>query len=151
LLAFIVSLLLAVAEPPVRVTRAGALLAEVSLRAHPPAKPPAPVKDRERVNFALLGEGTIVGSVVLHAPWSDYRGRAVPAGTYQLRYRIQPRLKDHAGTTLYRDFLLLEPSRPGRHPYVMALMPAGTPGAVAVSVDGIRAALVFEGMGNIAP
>jgi hypothetical protein len=151
LLASIVSLLLAVTAPPVRVTRAGALLAEVTLRTNPPAKPPASVKDRERVNFAMLGEGTIVGSIVLYQPWTDYRGVAMPPGSYQLRYRIQPRLKDHAGTTRFRDFLLLEPSRLGRHPYVMALVPAGTPGAVAVTIDGVKAALVIEGMGNIAP
>ena len=121
------------------------------MRAHPPAKPPATVSDGERVNFAALGEGTTVGTVTFHQPWTDYRGRAVPPGTYLLRYRVQPRQKDHAGTSAFRDFLLLEPSPAGQHPFVMALVPGGTTGAVDVIVDGMGAGLIFEGLGNIAP
>jgi hypothetical protein len=101
-----------------------------------------------RTNFSGLGDGKIVGVVRLHKVWRDYRDRDVPAGTYLLRYRIQPILKDHAGTSEWRDFLTLEPSDPKEHPFVMALVPAEV-SEVCATVAGVRVGIVIEGTGNI--
>jgi hypothetical protein len=119
-----------------------------------------PCPDSDRVNFCSIGVGSAVGVVRFLAPWRDYRGREVPPGTYRLRYAIQPRLKDHIGTTVFRDFLLIEP-RPGAHghPFVMAMVPAGSTSGpprlaestIEVDIAGVRAGLAFEGTGNLEP
>lgn len=101
-----------------------------------------------RANFAGLGDGSIVGIVRLRKVWRDYRDREVPAGAYLLRYRIQPILKDHAGTSTWRDFFLLEPSKADQHPFVMALVPPEE-SAVRATVAGVRVGIVIEGTGNL--
>ena len=138
----------------IRFVRNGAVVAEIRVRAKR-IEHPAKIRDAERVNFAALGEGSVVGVIRLHEPWRDYRNRLVPAGEYRLRYRVQPRLKDHAGTTRYRDFLLLEPSPPKEHPYVMAIVPPSAAASdqtiVEGRIDGAAIGFVMEGMGNIGP
>jgi hypothetical protein len=114
--------------------------------------PRSPVPSAERVNFAALGDGSVVGILELRKPWRDYRDREVPPGTYVLRYAIQPRLKDHAGTSAYRDFLLLEPST-GTHPFVMALVPLPSKRTdqrvIESKIRGIRVGIVIEGTGEL--
>ena len=113
---------------------------------------PVVAKSEERVNFAALGDGNVVGRLKLTKAWRDFRGREVPPGEYVLRYRIQPKLKDHAGTSEFRDFLVLEPS-PDGHPFVMALVPPKTRGFEIVETDvaGLRVGVVIEGTGNLDP
>jgi hypothetical protein len=112
---------------------------------------PVVAANEDRVNFAALGDGNVVGRLKLTKPWRDFRAREVPPGEYVLRYRIQPKLKDHAGTSAYRDFLILEPS-PDGHPFVMALVPPSeAPGVVVAEVAGMRVGVVVEGTGNLDP
>ncbi|MFQ5768033.1 MAG: hypothetical protein ACE5ID_08630 [Acidobacteriota bacterium] len=59
------------------------------------------------VSFAAIPLSSLVGAIHLKAPWTDYRGVAVPAGTYTLRYGIQPADGNHMGVSVYRDFLIL--------------------------------------------
>ena len=138
----------------IRFSRGGKLVAEIRIRAKALERPARPA-DHERVNFAMLGEGSVVGVLRLHQSWRDYRGRSVPAGEYLLRYRVQPRLKDHAGTTRFRDFLLLEPSPPKEHPFVMAIVPPSAAAkdetVVEGGIDGVAVGFVVEGMGNLGP
>ena len=49
---------------------------------------------------------------VLHFPQAstDYRGQAVPAGFYTLRYELIPNDGTHLGVAPSRDFLLLAPA-----------------------------------------
>jgi hypothetical protein len=54
-------------------------------------------------------EGTLVGAVKIDKDFRDIRGRVIKAGTYTLRYGIQPSNGDHLGTSPFRDFLLLSP------------------------------------------
>jgi hypothetical protein len=67
----------------------------------PPRDPPPP-----RV-LARLPAGALIGALSVARPWLDYRDQQVPPGAYTLRYAVQPLLKEHAGVSPYRDFLLL--------------------------------------------
>jgi hypothetical protein len=115
--------------------------------------------DRVSYRFAPFAA---VGVVQLLSDWSDYRGQTVRAGTYLLRYAVQPPLKDHLGVSAFRDFLILEPVKAARegHPYVMALVPpspvssppaitrTGSDTVVEWTLAGERVAFVFEGRGK---
>lgn len=105
--------------------------------------------------YPELSNGEFVG--VLHLPkgMSDFRGQAVPAGTYTLRYQLLPQDANHLGVSPNPDFLLAIPvasdTKPdavypfdklvalsakstGAHPAVIALEKAGDP-ATAVFDD----------------
>jgi hypothetical protein len=89
-----------------------------------------------------LRAGTLLGEILLQAAWRDFRGQVVAPGRYELRYLLQPRLKEHVGVDAIRDFALLVP--PGtsgdwvaasrsvsrtRHPAVLALVAGEAPPA----------------------
>ena len=80
---------------------------ELWLRRNMPAQPK---KDSQDVIYTQLGESTLVG--VLHFPksGSDFRGQAIPAGFYTLRYALIPNDGNHLGVAPNRDFLLLIPA-----------------------------------------
>ncbi len=72
--------------------------------------PSQPKKDSQDVIYSQLAESTLVG--VLHFPkaGSDFRGQAIPAGFYTLRYALIPNDGNHLGVAPNRDFLLLLPA-----------------------------------------
>ena len=76
-------------------------------------------KGREDAIYGFASS-TFVGVIHFEKNTRDYRGDAVPAGTYNLRYELQPRDGDHLGTSPTPDFLLLVPpaadSDPDRSP-----------------------------------
>ena len=99
--------------------------------------------------YPELSNGELVG--VLHLPkgMSDFRGQAIPAGAYTLRYQLLPQDANHLGVSPNPDFLLAIPvasdAKPdavypfdklvvlsakstGAHPAVLALDKAGDPG-----------------------
>ena len=80
---------------------------EIWLRQNIPAQPK---KDVEGALYTELTESTLVG--VLHFPQAstDYRGQAIPAGFYTLRYELLPNDGNHLGAAPNRDFLLLIPA-----------------------------------------
>lgn len=100
-----------------------------------------------------LANGEFVGVVTLPKGASDFRGQALPAGTYTLRYQYIPQDANHMGVSPNPDFLLAIPvaSDPGPadnlplkrlvalsakstgtpHPAIFALAPTGTPASVA--------------------
>jgi hypothetical protein len=55
-------------------------------------------------------EGTLVGAVKIDKDFRDIRGRVIKAGTYTLRYGLQPTNGDHLGVSPFREFLLLSPA-----------------------------------------
>ncbi len=59
--------------------------------------------------WSELPEGSLVGAVKIEKDFRDIRGRVIKAGTYTLRYGIQPANGDHLGVSPFRDFLLLSP------------------------------------------
>lgn len=113
-----------------------------------------PLADRRR-QFPTLRRGQLLGLLALADDWCDARGEPLPAGSYTLRYGLQPRIKDHLGTSSHPDFLLVIPvarddgedvgqdaaversRRPSgtRHPAVLALT-AATPAHDRLETEG---------------
>jgi len=60
--------------------------------------------------YAGLEESTLVGVIVFPQPTTDYRGQAIKAGAYTLRYALYPADGNHMGIAPNRDFLLLVPA-----------------------------------------
>jgi hypothetical protein len=87
--------------PPVfpRVTLV-ATLAPAALRVQP----------REPGQFLDLVDGTLLGTLAVAESWTDFRGQEISAGSYELRYYLQPRSKHHAGVDAARDFAVLVPA-----------------------------------------
>ena len=100
-----------------------------------------------------LGNGEFVGVVTFPKGTSDFRGQAIAAGTYTLRYQYIPQDANHMGVSPNPDFLLAIPiasdSNPAdnlplkklvtlsakasgtAHPAVFAMAPAGAPDTIA--------------------
>lgn len=114
---------------------------------------------REPGQLFPLRDGARLGEVELSRVWSDFRGQAIAAGRYELRYALQPRLKEHVGSDAVRDVALLVPSEAvaigvsegwiaasrrvsgSRHPAVMALVAwsgGGPPPEDPVELEGWR-------------
>jgi hypothetical protein len=87
---------------------------------------------RERIAAGGIEPGALLGVVTFRRRWIDYRNLPVEAGTYTLRYAVQPAIKEHHGVSRYRDFVVLVPasSDPG-----LELAP---PEAIARSEEGAR-------------
>lgn len=74
------------------------------------------------VEFASIPEGSLLGAVRFPEGFNDYKGDALPAGVYTLRYAVQPADGNHMGVSLHRDFVLLVPAAddPGAKPLAVA-------------------------------
>jgi hypothetical protein len=79
-----------------------------------------------------LPEGSLVGAVKIDKDFRDIRGRVIRAGTYTLRYGIQPANGDHLGVSPFREFLLLSPVAKDADPE-----PLGHKGTVEISKETI--------------
>jgi hypothetical protein len=62
------------------------------------------------IAWSDVKEGTLTGAVKIDKDFRDIRGRVIKAGTYTLRYGIQPANGDHLGVSPFREFLLLSPA-----------------------------------------
>lgn len=106
-------------------------------------------KDAPNALYPGIGNGEFVGVISLPKGMSDFRGQAVPAGTYTLRYQYIPQDANHMGVSPNPDFLLAVPAASdanpganylykklvslsskttGAHPAVLAMESAGDPG-----------------------
>jgi len=107
-----------------------------------------------------VGESTLFGVISFPKDTTDFRGQAVKAGFYTLRYELSPDDGNHLGVSQFRDFLLLVPasreSDPDKalsfdelvtmsraatgtkHPAPLSLVEAGSGGgpAIARNADG---------------
>lgn len=54
-------------------------------------------------------ESTLIGVISFAQATNDFRGQAIKAGIYTLRYALHPADGNHMGISPYRDFLLLVP------------------------------------------
>ena len=111
-------------------------------------------KDSPGALYPELSNAEFVGVVNLPKGMSDFRGQAIPSGTYTLRYQYLPQDANHMGVSPNPDFLLAIPiasdqnpaakylfrklvslsaQTTGSHPAVIALDTAGEPGNVAES------------------
>ena len=115
-------------------------------------------KDVPGALYAELANGEFVGVVNLPKGMTDFRGQAIPAGVYTLRYQLLPQDGNHLGVAPNPDFLLAIPvaSDPNpeqgylykklvalsakttgtSHPAVIALDTAGEPGSAVGDKQG---------------
>jgi hypothetical protein len=66
-------------------------------------------KDVPDAVYPELAESTLVAVISFPKSGSDYRGQAIPAGYYTLRYELLPDDGNHLGVAPNRDFVLLIP------------------------------------------
>ena len=66
-------------------------------------------KDSPGALYPELSNGEFVAIVSYSKPTKDYRGQAIPAGTYTLRYQYLPQDANHMGVSPNPDFLLAIP------------------------------------------
>lgn len=62
------------------------------------------------VLYGKIAQGSLVGVIHFPAAAKDFRGQAIKAGFYTLRYELVPEDGNHMGVSQYRDFLLLVPA-----------------------------------------
>lgn len=72
-----------------------------------PAQSPDTSSD---VLYGKIAQGSLVGVINFPDATKDYRGQAIKAGYYTLRYELIPQDGNHMGVSQYRDFLLLMPA-----------------------------------------
>jgi hypothetical protein len=109
--------------------------------------------------YPELSNGEFVAVASFSKGTTDYRGQAIPAGTYTLRYQYLPQDADHMGVSANPDFLLAIPlaADPGpaevlpfkklvslsmkstgtAHPAVIAMAPAGEASTIVKDEQGM--------------
>lgn len=111
------------------------------------------VKDSPGALYPEISNAEFIGVVKLPKGMADFRGQAIPPGTYTLRYRYIPQDANHMGVSPNPDFLLAIPAAndpnpaanyllpklvslsskvTGAHPAVLAMDTAGDPGTITV-------------------
>ena len=85
----------------------GTPICELWLRRSIPAQPKGDTPDILYSNFP---ESILVGVLHFAKSGNDYRGQAIAAGFYTLRYELIPTDGNHLGAAPNRDFLLLVPA-----------------------------------------
>jgi len=121
----------------------------------PRAQVSTAAKAREDATYSLL-PSTFAGVIHFVKNTRDYRGDAIAAGFYNLRYELQPNDGDHLGTSPTPDFLLLVPPAgdndpehtyqfqqlvdlskqiTGKHPAPLNLVPADAKDYPSVTTD----------------
>src|SRR5215510_9139987 len=59
--------------------------------------------------YTSVGDSTLIGVITFAKPTTDYRGQAVKAGSYTMRYAVHPADGNHLGISPIRDFLVIVP------------------------------------------
>ncbi|HJZ53675.1 MAG TPA: hypothetical protein VKE74_01880, partial [Gemmataceae bacterium] len=124
----------------------GEPLMRVWFRTEVPANA-TPDQVKNGLTYREIPEGELVGVIQFPAQFTDYRKQEIPAGTYTLRFAIQPDIGDHTGTTPHPEFCLMCPAEKdksaeriekkkliemsseindGKHPAVLLLFPNNT-------------------------
>jgi len=119
---------------------------------------PAGKNETSGAAYTSVGDSTLIGVITFAKPTTDYRGQAIKAGSYTMRYAVHPADGNHLGISPIRDFLVMVPvamdSNPDaqfkfeelmkmstkvtgtNHPGVLSLTnPAGAPAAPKVESD----------------
>jgi hypothetical protein len=120
-------------------------------------------KDSPGALYPELSNSEFVGVTDLPKGMSDFRGQAIPAGIYTLRYQLLPQDGNHLGVAPNPDFLLAIPiandAKPetqypfeklvalstkstGAHPAVIAMEKAGEPGTATSNDQNMLIATV---------
>jgi len=115
-------------------------------------------KDAAGALYPQLTNGEFVGVVSFPKGTTDYRGQAIPAGAYTLRYQYLPQDANHMGVSPNPDFLLAVPlsvdlSPEDALPYKklvgLSTKATGTahPAVIAMGVTGQPATVVKDDQG----
>lgn len=96
-----------------RVTLADGPLCDIWLRASVSAGNKA---DTQGAVYTSLPVSAFVGVITFAKNSNDYRGQALKAGTYTLRYALHPADGNHLGISPIRDFLVLVPVSADQNP-----------------------------------
>ena len=67
-------------------------------------------------DFSTLAPATVVGVIRYAKNGADFRGQPISAGTYVMRFNLQPEDGDHQGASPRRDHLLLSPAAADQDP-----------------------------------
>ncbi len=67
-------------------------------------------------DYSNINTGDFVGIIVYLKDMSDYRGQAVKAGTYTMRYQTMPTDGNHMGVSPTTDYVLLAPAGVDKDP-----------------------------------
>jgi hypothetical protein len=86
----------------------GSVVCEIWLRQSVPTRPSK--QDVPGAIYPQLAESTLVGVISFPKATTDYKGGAIRAGIYTLRYELLPDDGNHLGVAPNRDFLLLVPA-----------------------------------------
>ena len=62
------------------------------------------------LTYREIPDGELLGAVKFAKTFVDYRKQEIAAGTYTLRFGVQPDVGDHMGTTPHPEFALLSPA-----------------------------------------
>lgn len=161
----------AIAESGFRITGKSGTICDVWLTKDVPLKPK--FKTSLRIKYPFL-PGQLVGAIRFPegSKPHDFRGQALKAGTYTLRYGLQPDDGNHLGTSDIRDFLVgcppdkdstakrvedikdlfkLSAAAAGStHPAIFLLTPPPDKpfGAPAISHDDDKHLLIFQANAN---
>lgn len=93
----------------------GTLLMEVWLRKDLPVKA-TEAQVKNGLTYKEVPVSTVVGAVRVPKQVTDYRKQKIKAGTYTLRFGMQPMDGDHMGTAPYSEFCLLSPAAEDKKP-----------------------------------
>ena len=97
------------------------------------------------VLYPQLALSQMVGVIRFPNGARDFRGHAIKAGIYTLRYQVQPNDGDHLGTAPNPDFLLAVPAAEDSDPN--AAMDFKQLATASAHASGLRHPAVFEMMG----
>jgi hypothetical protein len=84
----------------------GAAFCEVWFRSTAPS---GPKSAEDGVTLPTIPQGALIGVLRFPGRGADRRGQNIKAGTYTLRYALQPVNGDHQGVAPQRDFLVMVP------------------------------------------
>jgi hypothetical protein len=115
-------------------------------------------KDSPGALYPDLSNGEFVGVASFPKGSNDYRGQAIPAGTYALRYQYLPQDANHMGVSPNPDFLLAIPVALDTNPaepvpykklVSLSMKASGTahPAVIAMSPAGESATVVKDDQG----
>ena len=70
---------------------------------------PAGKNETSGAAYTSVGDSTLIGVITFTKATTDYRGQAVKAGSYTMRYAVHPADGNHLGISPIRDFLVMVP------------------------------------------
>ncbi len=93
----------------------GNLIAELWLSTEVPADA-TPEQIKNGLTFRELKETAILGAIRFAQPWTDYRKQKIKPGVYTMRLGFQPEDGDHAGSSMFKEFVLLVSAKLDNNP-----------------------------------